>query len=410
MAVYQYKGLDGGGAAIAGIIDADNPKAARGKLRKQGVFPTEIWEQKGKATRAKGLTVEIDFKKYFERISVKDVAAMTGQLSTLVGAGIPIVEALAALIEQVEKPKLESVLRNIREKVNQGATLAEAMRDHPTVFTPLYVNMVGAGEASGALEIVLRRLTDYTEEQVRLQGKIVSALTYPALMGAVSGLIIIGLFVGVIPRIKRIFDSYDATLPLITRVVMGISDFFIHRWYVVVIVGSAAAYGFFRWVKSESGRAKWHRFLLWVPVLGNVNRKVAVSRFCRTLSTLLDSGVPILTAVGIVKTVVGNDVIADAIEAVGTNIAEGQSIAAPLKESGQFPPIVTHMINIGEKTGELEPMLSKVADAFDQEVERTLEALTSILEPIMIVVLGGVVAVVALSILLPMLSMSAIAK
>jgi general secretion pathway protein F len=410
MAVYQYKGLDGGGAAVAGIIDADNPKSARGKLRKKGLFPTEVWEQKGRATRGKGLGVQFDFKKYFERVSVKEVAAMTGQLSTLIGAGIPLVESLAALIEQVENPKLESVLRDIREKVNQGATLADAMRDHPTVFSQLYVNMVGAGESSGALETVLQRLTEYTEEQVRLQGKIVSALTYPALMGAVSGLIIIGLFVGVIPRIKRIFDSYDATLPLITRVVMGVSDFFIYRWYVLIIVGTGGGYAFFRWVKSEDGRAKWHRILLKLPILGNVNRKVAVSRFCRTLSTLLDSGVPILTAVGIVKTVVGNDVIAAAIEKVGTNISEGQSIAAPLRESGQFPPLVTHMIAIGEKTGELEPMLAKVADAFDQEVERTLEALTSILEPVMIVVLGGVVAVVALSILLPMLGMSAIAK
>ncbi len=410
MAVYQYKGLDGGGAPVTGIIDADNPKSARGKLRKQGVFPTEVWEQKGKAARGKGLSVQFDFSKYLERVSVKDVAAMTGQLSTLIGAGIPLVESLAALIEQVENPKLESVLRDIREKVNQGATLADAMRDHPTVFTPLYTNMVGAGEASGALEIVLRRLTDYTEEQVRLQGKIVSALTYPALMGAVSGLIIIGLFVGVIPRIKRIFDSYDATLPWITRMVMGLSDFFTNRWYVLIIVIVGGGYGFFRWVKTEKGRAKWHRFLLSVPILGNVNRKVAVSRFCRTLSTLLDSGVPILSAVSIVKTVVGNDIIASAIDKVGINISEGQSIAAPLKESGQFPPIVTHMINIGEKTGELEAMLSKVADAYDQEVERTLEALTSILEPVMIVVLGGVVAIVALSILLPMLNMSSIAK
>jgi general secretion pathway protein F len=410
MAIYQYKGLDTGGSTVNGIIDADNQKSARGKLRKKGVFPTEIWQQKGRATRGKGLSVQFDFKKYFERISVKDIAAMTGQLSTLVGAGIPLVEGLAALIEQVENPKLESTLRDLREKVNQGSTLAEAMRDHPTVFTPLYVNMVGAGESSGALETVLNRLTDYTEEQVRLQGKIVSALTYPALMGAVSGLIIIGLFVGVIPRIKRIFDSYDATLPLITRFVMGISDLFIHRWYVIVILGSGSVYGFIKWVKTEKGRARWHRFLLQVPIIGDVNRKVAVSRFCRTLSTLLDSAVPILTAVNIVKTVVGNDVIAAAIEKVGVNISEGQSIAAPLKESGQFPPIVTHMINIGERTGELEPMLSKVADAYDQEVERTLEALTSILEPVMIVVLGGVVAVVALSILLPMLSMSAIAK
>jgi general secretion pathway protein F len=335
---------------------------------------------------------------------------MTGQMSTLVGAGIPIVESLTALVEQVEKPKLERILRDVREKVNQGATLADAMRDHAEVFSPLYINMVGAGEQSGALETVLDRLTEYTEKQVALRGKIVTALTYPALMGGVSGLIIIGLFVGVIPRIRRVFDSMDTALPALTQFVMAISDFLIAYWPLLFVAFILAISGFRYWIKTPEGQTKWHGILLKIPVLGAVTRKVAVSRFCRTMSTLLDSGVPILSAVAIVKTVVGNDIIAAAIADAGKNIAEGQSIAQPLKESGQFPPLVTHMINIGEKTGELEPMLGKVANAYDQEVERTLEGLTSILEPVMIVVMGGIVAVVALSILLPMLNMSAIAK
>jgi len=410
VAIYEYKGLNAAGSAENGIIDADNPKSARSKLRKKGVFPTHIEVQKKGATKGSGLSREVDIGKYFERVSAKDIAAMTGQLSTLVGANIPIVEALSALIDQVEKPKLERILRDLREKVNQGATLAEALKDHGEVFPPLYVNMVGAGEQSGALETVLNRLTDYTEAQVALRGKIVTALTYPALMGGVSGLIIIGLFVGVIPRIKRVFDSMDTALPTITQVVIAISDFFIGQWYVPMFLAIVFVFSFRHWVKTEKGRTQWHSLLLKAPILGNVNRKVAVSRFCRTMSTLLDSGVPILTAVAIVKTVVGNDIIAAAIAGAGQNIAEGQSIAQPLKESGQFPPLVTHMINIGEKTGELEPMLGKVADAYDQEVERTLEGLTSILEPVMIVVMGGIVAVVALSILLPMLNMSAIAK
>jgi general secretion pathway protein F len=409
MAVYEYKGLSASGGSVAGIVDADNAKSARAKLRKQGVFPTDVHEQKG-ASRGKGLNFEVDLNQTFERITQKDIAAMTGQLSTLVGAGIPIVESLTALIDQVEKPKLEKVLRDIREKVNQGATLAEALREHGDVFPPLYVNMVGAGEHSGALETVLNRLTDYTESQVALRGKIVTALTYPALMGGVSGLIIIGLFVGVIPRIRRIFESMDAALPTITQIVIAISDFLLNYWLLLPFIFLAMALGFRSWVKTEKGRYSWHSFLLRVPILGAVNRKVAVSRFCRTLSTLLDSGVPILTAVGIVKTVVGNDVIAAAVAAAGVNISEGQSIAQPLKDSGQFPPLVTHMVNIGERTGELEPMLGKVADAYDQEVERTLESLTSILEPLMIVVMGGIVAIVALSILLPMLNMSAVVK
>ena len=411
MAVFEYKGLNASGAAANGIIDADNAKSARSKLRKQGIFPTTMNEQKGKgATSGAGLNREVDFAKYFERVTAKDIAAMTGQMSTLVGAGIPIVESLTALVEQVEKPKLERILRDVREKVNQGATLADAMRDHAEVFSPLYINMVGAGEQSGALETVLDRLTEYTEKQVALRGKIVTALTYPALMGGVSGLIIIGLFVGVIPRIRRVFDSMDTALPALTQFVMAISDFLIAYWPLLFVAFILAISGFRYWIKTPEGQTKWHGVLLKIPVLGAVTRKVAVSRFCRTMSTLLDSGVPILSAVAIVKTVVGNDIIAEAIADAGKNIAEGQSIAQPLKESGQFPPLVTHMINIGEKTGELEPMLGKVANAYDQEVERTLEGLTSILEPVMIVVMGGIVAVVALSILLPMLNMSAIAK
>jgi general secretion pathway protein F len=409
VAVYEYKGLNSAGAGVAGIIDADNAKAARSKLRKQGVFPTDVHAQKGAASGS-GLNREVDIARFFERVGPKDLAAMTGQLSTLIGAGIPIVESLTALIDQVEKPKLERILRDVREKVNQGSTLAEALTDHRQVFTPLYINMVGAGEQSGSLETVLRRLTDYTENQVALRGRVVTALTYPALMGGVSGLIIIGLFVGVIPRIRRVFDSMDTALPSLTQFVMAISDFLLGYWPGLLILFAASVFGFRSWVKTVEGQTKWHGILLKLPVLGNVTRKIAVSRFCRTMSTLLDSGVPILTAIAIVKTVVGNDIIAEAIAGAGRNIAEGQSIAAPLKESGQFPPLVTHMINIGEKTGELEPMLGKVADAYDLEVERTLEGLTSILEPVMIVVMGGIVAVVALSILLPMLNMSAIAK
>ena len=210
------------------------------------------------------------------------------------------------------------------------------------------------------------------------------------------------------PR-SAIFDSFDAALPLITRVVLSISDGIQSFWWLLLILAGRAAFSLYRYVRTPKGRRVWHQLQLTVPLFGKVNRLVAVSRFCRTLSTLLDSGVPILTAVGIVKTVVGNDVLAEAIENAGKNIREGQSIAGPLKSSGQFPPIVTHMIAIGEKTGELEAMLSKVADSYDTQVDNILGALTSLLEPLMILVMGGVVTVVALSILLPMLNLTSIA-
>jgi general secretion pathway protein F len=410
MAVYEYVGLDGAGKATKGIVDADSPKTARARLRKQGVFPTEVWQKQEGATRGKGLNVEIDFSKYFQRVSQQDLATLTSQMSTLMGANIPMVEALTALVDQTENPKLKSVLVDVREKVNQGSSLARALRSHPTVFSDLYVNMVDAGEQSGALELVLKRLTEYTDSQVELRGKLVAAVTYPILMMVVSGALVLGLFAFVIPRIKRIFDSFGQGLPLITTALFTISNAVTGYWWLLLIVGGMATWGFRRYIRTPKGRNWWHRTLLKIPVFGPLNRLVAISRFCRTLATLLVSGVPILNALGIVKTVVGNDIIAAAVDAAGKNIAEGQSIANPLKASGQFPPIVTHMIAIGEKTGELEGMLSKVADSYDAEVTNTVNSLTSLLTPILTLMMGGVVATIALGILLPMLSLSSVVR
>lgn len=410
MAVYEYVGLDGAGKAAKGIIDADTAKTARSRLRKQGVFPTEVWEKKEGATRGKGINVEVDFGKYFQRVSVQDLATVTSQLATLIGAGIPMVEALSALVDQTENPKLKAVLVDIRQKVNEGWSLARAMRGHPTVFSDLYVNMVDAGEQSGALDVVLQRLTEYTEASVALRGKLIAAVTYPLLMMAVSSALVLGLFTFVIPRIKRIFDSFDEGLPLITDILFTTSNVVTGYWWLLLMIGGAGVWAFQRHIRTPKGRVWWHRTLLRLPIFGKLNRLVAVSRFCRTLSTLLTSGVPILTALGIVKSVVGNDVIAAAVEAAGRNIAEGQSVAQPLKASGQFPPIVTHMIAIGEKTGELENMLGKVADAYDAQVDNTVNTLTSLLTPIMTLMMGGIVATIALGILLPMLNLTSVIR
>jgi general secretion pathway protein F len=365
-------------------------------------------EQKaGSSTRGKGLAVEVDLGKLFARISTEDIATMTGQMATLIGAGIPMVEALSALIEQIENPKLKSVMVAVREDVNQGSGLAATMRKHGGKdFGDLYINMVAAGEQSGSLDLVLKRLMTYTESQVRLRGKVTSAMMYPALMGTVAILITVGLFVGVIPKIRRIFESMGTALPLITRITLGISDAIQGYWWLMIMVTAAIVYGVYRWVITPAGRRKWHGWKLSMPIFGKVNRLVAVSRFCRTFSTLLDSGVPILTAVSIVATVVENDILSDAIQSAGKNIREGQSIAGPLKESGQFPPLVIHMIAIGEKTGELEPMLAKVADSYDQQVENILGSITSLIEPVMIIFMGGMVATIALAIMLPMLQMT----
>ena len=406
MAVYEYVGFDGAGKSIKGVIDADNAKAARARLRKQGMFPTEVHEQQQGGVRGEGLAVQVDFSKYFQRVTPQELSTITQQMSTLVGANIPMVEALSALLEQTDNPKLKAVLTDIREKVNEGHSLAKAMRAHPSVFNDLYVNMVDAGEQSGALDVVFSRLAAYTEASVALRGKLIAAITYPIIMTIISGALVLGLFTFVIPRIQRIFETSGKELPLITRVIFGMSSFVLdYKWYLIVAV-PLLAYGLNRWLKSPRGRAWWHRASLRMPVFGPLNRLVAVSRFCRTLATLLMSGVPILTALQIVQKVVANDVLAKAIEGSTKNIREGQSIATPLRQSGEFPPLVTHMIAIGERTGELEPMLEKVANAYDSYVERALEAFTSLLEPVIIIFMGGTIGFVALALLLPMLQMS----
>ncbi len=418
MPVYEYKGLDAKGKDKSGIIDADSARTARSRLRRQGVFPTEVKEQRagtaaklngarGKsASKKTGLSMEVDFSKTLQFVSKSDVATMTSQLSTLVGANIPMVEALSALLDQVEKPALKAVLADVRESVNEGASLAKALRNHPKVFDDLYVNMVAAGEQSGALDKVLERLTEHTESMLELRSKVISALIYPALMAFVGVGLLTLIMLVVVPKVRKLFDSFGEGLPLLTRLLLDSSQFFMDWWWLISLVLGLVIFLWRRWLKTESGRQRWDLLMLRTPVVGGILRTIAVSRFCRTFATLLASGVPILTALNIVKKVVGNVVLSDAIGKAADNIREGQSVAGPLRQSGEFPALVTHMIAIGERTGELEPMLEKVANAYDKAVERALTTFTSLLEPLLIVVMGGTIGVTALALLLPMMQMS----
>jgi general secretion pathway protein F len=415
MAVYEYKGLDAAGKAVAGIIDADTAKIARVRLRKQGLFPTDIREQQEGATRRGEslLSTEIDVAKYFQFVTTRDISVMTTQLSTLVSAHVPMAEALAALVDQSEKEKLKVILSKVKEKVMEGSALADAMSEHPKVFSELYVQMVRAGEKSGALDEVLKRLAAYGDAQVKLQGQIFGAIAYPIILGIVGVAILVGLFVGVIPSIRDMFDSMpggSASLPFITKFVFFVGDMLVGYWWLGLVLGTIAVIGFQRWVRTEAGRSRWDRMRLRIPIFGKVGRLVGVARFCRTLSTLLVSGVPIISALDIVESVIGNVVLADAVKKCSVNIAEGQSIAVPLKSSGEFPPLVTHMIAIGEKTGELEKMLTIVADAYEDEVEATITAVTSLLGPLMIMSIGGMVFIVALGLLTPMMNISSMVR
>ena len=406
MPVYAYKGLSEQGRAVSGIIDADNPKGARIKLRKSGVFPTDLTEEERKrpATAASAES-GLNLGRYFERISPDELALLTRQLATLVGAGLPLVDCLSALIEQVETARTKRTLSQIREQVTEGASLADALKAHPRIFTDLYVNMVRAGEASGALDLVLVRLADYTEKYAALRDKVRSSLTYPTFMAVFGSIILFVLLSYVVPKITKMFSENQGTLPLMTTVLLAISGFMQQYWWLIAGTIIAVVVSIRLSIRTPAGRMRFDRYVLAMPYFGKLVKKVALARFARTLSTLLTSSIPLLQSLDIVKNVVSNSVLSAAIEDARASIREGQSIAPPLKKSGLFPAMLVHMIAVGEKSGELEQMLSRAADAYDREVESSVTALTSLLEPMMIVFGGAVVLFIVLAILLPIFDM-----
>jgi general secretion pathway protein F len=407
MPVYSYVGLSPDGKNVTGVIDADNPRAARLKLRRSGVFPTSLSESREAESTPR---VSRSLSRLFERVGPQELAVMTRQLSTLVSAGLPLVDCLSALIDQVDSARLKSMLTQTRERVNEGTSLADALAEHPRIYSDLYVNMVRAGEASGALDVVLLRLADYTESSARLRSKLRSALTYPAVMLIIGSAILFFLLSYVVPKITRIFTESKQVLPLPTRILMAFSGALSTWWPLVVVLLAVVALAFRYYVRTEAGRQRCDRWVLRVPVFGKLMQKIAVARFSRTLSTLLQSGIGLLPSLDIVKNIVDNRVLYDATEAARDAIREGQSIAPPLKKSGIFPPLMIHMIAVGEKSGRLEEMLFKTAETYEGEVDSTIATLTTLLEPVMIVFMGGMVTFIVLSILLPIFQMSQLVR
>ena len=404
MPVYVYKALDVSGKAVRGIIDAESPRSARAKLRGSGIYPAELKEE-ARSETSRTQTVR-NIWLLFQQVRLQEIAVMTRQLATLIGAGVPLVPALNALINQVENNTLRKVITQVRERVNEGSTLSDAMRPYPRIFSELYTNMVGAGEASGALEAVLQRLADFIENQVNLRNKIRATLAYPVFMLFIGTGILIFLMTFVIPSVTEIFRESKRVLPAPTILLLTISSFFKNYWWVLASIGAAVVIGLKRYIRTEAGRMFYDRLKLSIPIVGGLTTKIAISRFSRTLATLLNSGIPLLSSLEIVRTVVNNQVIADAIAGAQENIREGQEIHTPLAQRGVFPPLVIQMIAIGEKSGELEQMLFKVAEAYDNEVEATIGSLTSMLEPVMILIMGVAVGFIVLAILLPIFEMT----
>ena len=412
MAVFEYKGLTTDGKESSGIIDADNPKMARAKLKRSGIFPVSVLEGTRPtrsalpvSTASRGLSQILT-----ERIRHQDVAILTRQLATLIGAGLPLIESLNALVDQLERGGLKRVVAGVREIVKEGGSLGDALGHYPRVFSELYINMVRSGEASGTLDLMLLRLSDFLEKQIQLRNKIMATMAYPLIMVGIGSIILFMLITFVIPQVTSVFDEMQQVLPLPTRILLGVSDFLQGYWWLILFIFAFGILGFRRWVRTQKGREKYDRWILKLPFLGSLFKRVSISRFSTTLSTLLGSGIPLLRSLEIVKEVVNNCVLAEAINGAMRNIREGESIAEPLKRSGVFPPLVTHMIAVGEKSGELEKVLLKVSEAYDHEVETIATTLTSLLTPVMILVMGGVVLFIVVSILLPIFEMSQVVR
>ena len=403
MPIYEYKGIRrSNGKEVKGLRDADGEKALRGLLKREGILLTELSEKGAKKARG-----DVDFKQLFaNRVSKLDISLVTRQLATLTKAGISLVEALTAVIDQSEKPDLKEAITDVRDQVNQGTSLSEAFGKHPKLFDSLYCNMVHAGEQSGTLEQVLERLSDFIEAQNKLRSKVISAMAYPAIMVVVTIGMISFMMMVVVPRVTSIFENFGRELPWYTELLIAVSSFMRSYWWLIISFVALTIWGFRKWKQQPEGQKKWHRFVLWSPLFGSLAMMIAISRFSKTLATLLTSGVPIVTAMDITKGVLGNVVLEQVIVEATSSIQEGESIAEPLKASGRFPPIVTHMIAVGERSGQLEAMLQNVAEAYDSQVENKVAALTSLLEPLMIIIMGITVGSIAISILMPLIKMN----
>jgi len=413
MPVYTYRGVTAAGRTTRGFVDAESPRAARAKLRRDGVFPTELAEGGAGAAATRGADTRAAPARFslgsLRRVPPMDLALATRQLSTLVGAGIPLVEALGALTQQVENSKLKGVLGRVRDRVNEGASLADALTQ-AGVFSDLYVSMVRAGEAGGALEQVLARLAEYLEGQVRLRNKVGSILIYPAVMFGFAVIVVIALVTVVLPQITELLKSLRQELPFYTRLIIGLSAFVREWWWALAALAAGIVAGFRALVRTPRGREGWDRLRLRLPVAGKVTRMLAISRFTRTLSTLLSGGIPIVKSLEIAKHVTNNVIIGQAVDAAAESIQGGASLAKPLRASGEFPPLVTHMVEVGEQSGELEAMLAKVAENYDEQVETAMTRLTALLEPILILLMVGIVLVIIVATLVPLLQLTSSLK
>ena len=397
MPMFEYKGTTAQGRQISGSVQAENVQQAKTQLKKDNIF---IFEIKNKAAKKKQHLHLFSRQK----VDIKTLCTMTRLLATLIKSNVPLVNSLTTIIQQVFHPVLTPALVQIRNQVNEGQSLYKALSQYPKIFNTSYVSMCEAGESSGTLDIILLKLAEFTENQAELNNKIRSALAYPLLITIFTFSVALFLFTYIIPKITTVFED-ENVIPWHTTLIIATSQNIINLWPHLLIGSTVLFFLIYRWTKTPLGRKKMDTFFLKLPLLGRIIRSTAISRFSRTLATLLKGGVPMLKAMDIVQNVTNNTILKKAIKNAQTNIREGESIARPLKESGQFPPMTIQMIKIGEQTGELEDMLIKISDTYDFQVKTEINTLTSLLGPAMIMLMGGFVAFIVFSVIAPIMQM-----
>lgn len=405
MPVFAYRGLSANGRSVAGVIDADSARTARGKLRDLGIFPTDLGEEAA-AARGTAWSWRSLMPLSQRRIPPTELALMTRQLSALLGAGVQLVEALGTLSEQAARPAVKRMLSQVREAVREGSSLADALAVHRDIFSDLYVGMVRAGETAGALEAVLDRLAEYGERQAEFLAKVRGALTYPIIMMCV-GIAIMGFLVSyVVPQVATIFEQQHAALPTMTRWLIKFSAFLTSYWLLLLLglVGIAGA--IMAGLSTRRGRRLYDTWLLRMPYLGPTVIRIICARFARTLATLLSSGVQLLPALTAVRRVVTNGLLAEAVDESRESIREGHGMGQTLARSGLFPPLLVEMIKVGERSGELERMLERVADNYEREVETSLRQMTTMIEPLMTLLMAGMILFMMLAVLLPIFQLN----
>ena len=404
MPVFEYIALNEKGKNVSGIMDAESASAARHKLRASRMYPVSIHET-DKVQEKKG-SRSVSLSGIFNRVRPVETAMMTRQLSTLVGAGFPLVSAIDTLIPQTRNHRFKTSLAQIKDTVVEGNSFAAALALFPKIFSPLYINMVSAGEASGTLEIVLDRLAEIMEKQEQLKNKLRSAMAYPILMTFIGAAVLFFLLTHIVPTISAIFQDMNQVLPAPTRFLIMLSDFLKHYWWILLMAAAGGIMGVRSLNNTKKGRYFFDHMFLAFPGFGGLIRKLATARLGRTLGSLLANGVTLLTALDIVKNIVGNVHMADTIASASQSVGKGQGLGDALSISGVFPSLFIQMIQVGEQTGELEPMLEKIADVYEREVESTVMSLTSLLEPLMILVMGVLVGFIVLCICLPIFEMN----